>query len=131
MQNLVELRFRKTNKLNRKNCFPKFCTSPSAGTLCNIFPLNRKLPILSCFSLFYFLNYNLDLSLIYKIIYEKWIKKILIREKIAKNWNRVSLEKIGIVKSLSEYWNEKIDSWKVCENIETCKIAENWNREKF
>ncbi len=33
MQNLVELRFRKTNRLNRKTHFPKFCTSPSAGTL--------------------------------------------------------------------------------------------------
>src|SRR6478609_6773838 len=33
MQNLVELRFRNTNKLNRKTYFPKFCTSPSAGTL--------------------------------------------------------------------------------------------------
>ena len=31
----------------------------------------------------------------------------MIREKIAKNWNLVSLQKIGIVKSLSEYRNEK------------------------
>ena len=31
----------------------------------------------------------------------------MIRKKIAKNWNLVSLQKIGIVKSLSEYRNEK------------------------
>ena len=59
------------------------------------------------FSSFFFFYYNLDLILIYKIIYEKLIKEILIREKIEKNWNLVSLQKIGIVKSLSEYRNEK------------------------